>query len=212
MKKSELLDAGFKKKIKNKQLYFINDDITLKFISNDKVINESEIYLNKPKESFYDIYDATKLLIYNDFLKTSEKFKIGLPEENLKQGNFKDAFIKPKNYTFEYLDYKNAELLCEAIFNYLISHNLMQSTSNVGTLPNYDYKIIDCTITCNKSGEVDVLNFNYHYKSTKSSHDFYKTASLLNNIKEIYYLWHSCYNYLTIEHFITYFINKPLEQ
>lgn len=212
MKKSELLDAGFKKKMINKQLYFINDDIVLKFISYDNVINESKLFINKPNESFHDIYDVIKLLIYNSFLNLSEKFKNGLPEENLKQGNFKEAFIKPNNYTFEYLDYKKAELLCEAIFNYLISSNLMQTTSNSGTLPNFDYKIIDCTITCNKSGEVDVLNFNYHYKNTKGSHDFYKTASLLNSIKEIYDLWHPCYNYLTIEHFITHFTNKPLEQ
>ena len=162
LRESDLIELGFKRRQKNKQKFLVYDEVTLS---------------KQPDGTFLDVNTNVIYMYYNDMVdyisileltKTSEIFKAGLPEINLRQGNFNNVYKDSSDNQTHFISHEMCKKLLEAKFNMLISGPLMLSNSE----PNYDYRIIEAKYYFL---DKDILTLCYHFKDSKGWHDFYHT-------------------------------------
>ena len=195
---------GFKLRTINKEKFFINDDyenfeIRLKFTKvGRRYENVSDnIFLKKKGEFINDTTPIIKLCILSKYKDSAYRFNAGLSQINLNQGNFNIAYKEnTQNFKTPVLTKDKAKLLCEAIFNSLISKSLMCSNGE----PNYSYKIIDCNFEYSDK----VVKFYYHYKGY--NHDFHMIFKVDDYDDVVSGVSHPEYEFLTVDYFISNFI------
>jgi len=203
LKKSTLKDYGFKLKSKDKNQFFINEEfgIILDFTNVDKVyINNSDVFIKEKGEEYNSSYDMSHLLTKCEFKRTAELFKAGLPDQNLRQGE-NAVFKENTQKEFGIITKEKATELAHAIFNYLISRNLMCSNSN----PIYTYQILDYKYEYRGKESVPSVAFYYHLKDRHGHHEFHHVYNVFGFDDKIHGMSHPCHTWLSMDDFLNSF-------
>lgn len=172
-------DYGFKRKTKNKEKLLVNDEykITLKIL--DGYFN-SFIDVDTCEE-YHRIGDIISKFALVDIERDSKRFHDGLPECNLTQGNFNDAYKENNQKDDFFISHDKAKKLLEAQFNRLICNSLMSSSSE----PIYNYYIKETKYKFIKSEfNMGTLILYYNYKDRTGHHDFWMTHEIYSFDKD----------------------------
>lgn len=172
-------DFGFKRRTKNKEKLLVNDEYEITLKSLDGYTN-SFIDINT-SEKYYSTGDIITKFALEEIERDSKRFHEGLPERNLRQGNF-DAVYKENNQKDEFfMSHEKAKKLLEAQFNRHICSSLMSSSSK----PNYNYYIKETKYEFRKSdSNIVTLTLYYNYKDRTGHHDFWMTHDIYNFDKD----------------------------
>lgn len=172
-------DFGFKRRTKNKEKLLVNDEYEITLKSLDGYSN-SFIDINT-SEKYYSIGDIITKFTLVKIERDSKRFHEGLPECNLRQGNF-DAVYKENNQKDEFfMSHEKAKKLLEAQFNRHICSSLMQSSHG----PNYNYYIKETKYEFRKyDSNIETLTLYYNYKDGIGRHDFWMTHDIYNFDKD----------------------------
>lgn len=170
---------GFKRRTKNKEKLLVNDEYGITLKSLDGYSN-SFIDINT-SEKYYRIGDIITKFALVGIERDSKRFHEGLPEHNLRQGNF-DAVYKENNQKDEFfMSHEKAKKLLEAQFNRHICSSLMESSNG----PNYNYYIKETKYEFRKSdSNIVTLTLYYNYKDRIGRHDFWMTHDIYNFDKD----------------------------
>ncbi len=173
-------DFGFKKRTKNKEKLLINEEygITLK---NLEGYYNSFIDINTG-EKYFNIGDIITKFTLENIERDSKRFHDGLPEQNLKQGDFNAVYKENKQKGEFFISHNKAKKLLEAQFNRHICNSLMSSSSE----PNYNYYIKETKYQFRKSDTSfhTTLTLYYNYKDRKGHHDFWMTHDIYDFDKD----------------------------
>lgn len=172
-------DFGFKRRTKNKEKLLVNDEYGITLKSLDGYSN-SFIDINT-SEKYYSIGDIITKFALEEIERDSKRFHEGLPERNLRQGDF-NAVYKENNQNGEFfISHDKAKKLLEAQFNRHICSSLMCSSSE----PNYNYYIKETKYEFRKSdSNIVTLTLYYNYKDRTGHHDFWMTHDIYNFDKD----------------------------
>jgi hypothetical protein len=176
---------GFKRKTKNKEKLLVNDEygITLKSLDGRSA---SFIDINTGKE-YYDIGDIITKFALEEIERGSKRFNEGLPERNLRQGNFDEAYKENRQKDEFFISHDKAKKLLNAQFNRHISSSLMCS----GNEPNYNYYIKEAKYEFrNTESNNEILTLYYNYKDRKGHHYFWMTHDIYAFDKDNFYVNH----------------------
>ncbi len=174
-----ITNFGFKRKTKNRKKLLINDEygITLKAL---KGCCNSFVDINT-NEQYHTIGDIVTKFSLEEIEKDSKRFHEGLPEYNLRQGNFEAAYKENNQKGEFFMSHDKAKKLLEAQFNRLICRSLMCSSNE----PNYNYYIKETKYEFIKSeSDIVTLTLYYNYKDRTGHHDFWMTYDIYNFDKD----------------------------
>ena len=172
-------DFGFKRKTKNKEKLLVNDEygITLKSLDGH---SDSFVDINTG-EKYYSIGDIIIKFALEEIERDSNRFHEGLPERNLRQGNFDDVYKENKQKDEFFISHDKAKKLLNAQFNRHICGSLMCSSSE----PNYNYYIKETKYEFRKSeSNIVTLTLYYNYKDRTGHHDFWMTHDIYSFDKD----------------------------
>ena len=203
LKKSTLIDYGFKLKSKGKKQFFINEDygVRLEFTDVNKTYkNNSDVFIKEKGEEYNSSYDMSHLITKCNFKRTAEFFKAGLPEQNLRQGE-NAVFKENTQKEFGIITKEKATELAHAIFNYLISDGLMCSSGK----PIYTYQILDYKYEYKGKESVPSVTFYYHLKDRRGWHEFHHVYNVFGFDDKIHGMSHPCHTWLSIDDFLNSF-------
>lgn len=196
-------DYNFKKRSINKVAYLINERYNIKLIK-----KEDGSFYDKDDDKYYrNGADIITSLYVKDLDEKSEKFKIGLPQQNLNQGDFDKVYKENKQKgEIVFIPHERAKKILKAQFCYLISDALMSNSRG----PNYEYKIIETKYEFRKSGtnssnggDLISLNLIYHYNS--KYHDFYHNFVILSFDPNRFPINNRVGAYMTVDHLLSKF-------
>lgn len=175
----DLMEFGFStKKNENKKKVFIHNKLGLTLWCDKKISKNG--YTDGQKPIYYS--DIVELIFANDLKKKGNAFKAGLPERNLRQGNFEKAFSRI-GINGKFFKADLAERILKALFNLKISSALMRTTTSgkYGSYvtENYDYSIVKTSYSFYSNSSIDnnyeAIYLHFYYKDIKESHEFQLT-------------------------------------
>lgn len=165
-------EYGFKRRSKNKEKLLVNENYKITLKQSDKYSNVF-VDINTSDEYHNDGDIVSKFSII-DVENMSKIFHIGLSEQNLKQGNFKESYKENNQNDNFFISKEKAKKLLEAQFNRSICNALMCSSS----IPNYNYYIKETKYEFRKSNNIEILTLCYNYKDRYGKHDFWMTYDI----------------------------------
>lgn len=170
---------GFKRRTKNKEKLLVNDEYGITLIGLDKYTN-SFIDINT-SEKYHTIGDIITKFALEEIERDSKRFREGLPERNLRQGNFNAVYKENKQNGEFFISHDKAKKLLEAQFNRNICSSLMCSSGE----PNYNYYIKETKYEFRKSdSNIVTLTLYYNYKDRTGHHDFWMTHDIYSFDKD----------------------------
>lgn len=172
-------DFGFKKTKKNKEKLLVNEEYNI-------ILKTLEGYYNSfidvnTNEEYHSIGDIISKFELVDIERNSKRFHDGLPERNLRQGNFDEVYSENEQRDEFFISHEKAKKLLEAQFNRHICSALMKSSGE----PIYNYYIKETKYEFTQSdSNIVTLTLYYNYKDRTSNHNFWMTHDIFNFDKD----------------------------